>query len=407
MSDIGKVFPSEKFSFRDPETGAEITQYTRVGETNRTLYFTNRPYSPDGERVVFLSDRGGARQMFLLELKSGKIVQLTDGECGANVSNCVHPARPEMYFRTEQALFRVNYETFKTEELLRPPEGFRIGILNLNAPPWLAFEMIERLPQTMAVRDGRAVPAPGALEGHFMRPRSLLYRLNVDSGKLECVWGELAMLTHTQVSPTNPDLIIYSDFSGYGRDRCYFIDMRKRTKTAPRPAFPETEFSRAGHESFTRKGNLYAQWMEGDLDEEGDHQLCHVFRDVGGLPTREVPNAPFRKYRLPEQMGWLAHHFTMSSDERWGIHDRWVGAPSQEQNAANLSIFRHRDEEPQTLVERVCFHNGAKGDRVNLGAELTIDDRDEFATYTSFLEGRANVCQVRLAPFIEKILRKT
>src|ERR1041384_1599574 len=104
---VGKVYPSEKTSFKDAETGAEIIQYTSVGATNRTLYFTNRPYTSDGEHIVFLSDRSGQNEMYMLHLDSGKITQLTELAGQRNVSNCVHPTRPELYFHNTKRLFRV------------------------------------------------------------------------------------------------------------------------------------------------------------------------------------------------------------------------------------------------------------------------------------------------------------
>lgn len=402
---VGKVYPSEKNSFRDPETGAEIIQYTQVGQTNRTLYFTNRPYTSDGEHIAFLSDRAGSNQMYLLHLKSGKIVQLTDADINANVSNCVHPTRPELYFRTRTSVCRVHLDTLKTEELLRAPEGFGIGILNLNSPPWLAFEMNEKIEGISLIKDGKPVPAGLNFEMHHMRPRSLIYRFNVDDCKLECLWGDLALLTHVQISPTNPDLLIYSDWCGYGRDRVWYLNLRKKIKNPARPLLGETQTSRGGHECFTRKGNLYLQWMEGDLQEDGEHQLMHAFKVLEGVPIDKVESAPFKRYALPEKMGYMGHHYTMSYDEKWGVHDRWITAPTFDENMSWLSIFRHQEQEPQTVVMKLCFHNGANADRIGLGAELTIDNKDEYGTYTSFLGGTTNVCQVHLTPFVEKLMK--
>src|ERR1043166_7704125 len=107
MTSIGKVYPSEKTSFLDPETGAEITQYTSVGQTNRTLYFTNRPYTSDGEHIVFLSDRTGRNEMFMLHLKSGKSTQHAHCPGAADVSNCANPAKPERDLRPASTVSRV------------------------------------------------------------------------------------------------------------------------------------------------------------------------------------------------------------------------------------------------------------------------------------------------------------
>jgi len=405
MANVGKTFPSEKRTFKDAETGAEIIQYTQTGTTNRTLYFTNRPYMSDGKHVVFLSDRSGRNEMYLLHLETGKITQLTDCPGQANVSNCVHPTRPELYFRNTTSVFRVNLDTLKTEELLRAPEGFHIGILNLNSPPWLAFNMVEKMEGLSRIVEDKPVKFGLGAELHYLNPRCLLYRYNVDDGKLECVWGDTHFIDHAQISPTNPDLMIFCDCCLYDRDRSYYLNLKRKVKNPPRPMFPESKTARGSHECFTRKGNIYIQWMEGDLEEGGDHQLYHAFRLVAGVPTEKIDSAPFKKYKLPEKMDYLGHHYTMSSDEGWGVHDRWLTAPNFEENMSWLSIFRHQDKEPQTVVEKLCFHNGHKGDRINLGAELTLDDKDEYAMYTSFLGGTANVCQVLVTPFVERLMK--
>lgn len=407
MSKVGTIHSSEKTAFRDPETGAEIVQYTSVGQTNRTLYFTNRPYTCDGEHIVFLSDRTGANEMYLLHLQSGKIIQLTEGAGPANVSNCVHPRRPELYYRNQRAIYRVHLDTLKTEELLRAPDGFGFGILNLNNPPWLAFEMIEKLKGTTREANGTVGPAKAMSEQVFMRPRTVIYRMNIENGDVECVWGDLRLLTHVQISPTDPNLLIFSDCLQYGADRCYYLDLSKKVKSLPRPIFPESATARGSHECFTRRGNLYIQWMEGDLERFGEHTLYHGFRMLGGVPASDIDRAPFKKYEVPEKQKDLMHHFTMSLDETWGVHDRWQTAPNYDENISWLSLFRHQEEQPQTIVQKLCFHNGAKGDRLILGTELTLDDKDEWATYTSFLGNTANVCQVRVTPFVEKLMKTT
>lgn len=401
----GRVFGSEMRSFRDPDTGAEITQYTSEGKTNRTLYFTNRSYLFDGEHAIFLSDRTGRNEMFLLHLASGKITQVSDLAGQPNVSSCLHPRRPELYFHNRQTLHRVRLDTLKTEELLRAPEGFGFGILNLNSPPWLAFEMIEKVNGVQRPVNGEWKAMGLGAELHYLRPRSLIYRMNVDTGEVECLWSELRLLTHVQISPVNPDLLIFSDWAGYGRDRAYYMDLSKKVKSLPRPIFPENQHARGGHECFTRRGNLCIQWMEGDLERLGNHRLFHAFRFLEGVPTAEIDRASFKKYLLPELQKDLLHHYTMSHDETWGLHDRWLTAPSFEENMGHLSVFRHQDNEPQTVLVKVLFHNGAKGDRLGLGPEPCLDAKDENALYTSFLDGNAHLCEVKLAPFVERVRR--
>lgn len=405
MSRIGNVYPSEKRTFRDSETSAQIQQFTSEGSINRTLYFTNRPYINKGSHLVFLSNRTGRNEMFLLELHSGKIVQLSDLDGQPNASACLHPTRPELYYHNRRTVYRVHLDTLKTEELMRAPDGFVLGIFNLNSPPWLAFELIERIDGISVVKDGSVTIPGGYFEKSFQCPRTTIYRFNVDDGCIEALWGEPRLLTHIQISPTNPDLLIYSNFSGYGCDRVYYLDLSKECKSVPRPLLGETLHSRGGHEAFSRRGNLWLQWIEGDLQGEGNLTLMHACKRLENIPVSAAESAPFEKFHLPEKNRHLAHHFTINSEETWGVHDRWPEASTWQENINWLSLFRHQEEEPQSTFLRLCYQNSHQADFSGLGPNLTIDDTDDYATYTSYLGGRANVCQVYLAPFVEKLFR--
>lgn len=410
---IGDVIASEMIRFKDPHTGAEITQYTTGDKrvTSRTLYFTNRPFVMDGRGAVILSNRSGSNQMYLLELDTGKMVQVTDTDLQGNVSTCVHPRRPELYFRNSTALCRVNLETLKTEELVRPAPGFGIGILNMNCPPWLCWESPEKRTGATRIRagDDGALFTPGRVPGGelwYMRPLTLLYRFDIDNDKLECVWSEHKSLSHVQMSPVDPNLMIYSsNFLYDADDRCWYLDLDS-LKRRRRRMFPESDTARAGHECFTRRGNVYAQWLEGDLREGKPKKLYHAFRKTAGCHVSDIQNAPFVRYELPEVNDYLHHHFTMSEDETWGLHDRFPAAATPKENENFMSVFRHQDEHPQTVCERVCYTGGKDGgDRIGLGPEAHLDAKDEFALYTSFHTGNETVCRVDVRPFVEKLFR--
>jgi len=107
---------------------------------------------------------------------------------------------------------------------------------------------------------------------------------------------------------------------------------------------------------------------------------------------------------VPERCAWMAHHFTMSEDETWGVNDRLISSDWPEEKMSWLCLFRHQEKEPQTILMKLCFQNGFHGDVVGLGPDLTLDNRDEYATYTSFLRGQANICQVHVTPFAERLM---
>ncbi len=95
----GNIYPPEKDSFRDQETGALVHRLTGYRCHSSHLYFTHWPYYAGGRKMLFHSDRGNARNLFGLDLESGKIQQLTGFEPGdegvSPFAAWVSPARDE------------------------------------------------------------------------------------------------------------------------------------------------------------------------------------------------------------------------------------------------------------------------------------------------------------------------
>ena len=85
---IGTVYPSEKRTYTDEKSGAQITQLTNQG-INYHFYFTENSFDLDGKTIYFLSNREheGTEicNLFKMDLDSGEMVQLTDDPLGVEV----------------------------------------------------------------------------------------------------------------------------------------------------------------------------------------------------------------------------------------------------------------------------------------------------------------------------------
>src|SRR5580704_8843252 len=81
--DVGKIvanIKSEMKEFKDPKTGARVIQLTSNGSNNNHPYFTSEGFmGNDAEHPIFISDRSGLYQWYMLERKTGNLVQLTAG----------------------------------------------------------------------------------------------------------------------------------------------------------------------------------------------------------------------------------------------------------------------------------------------------------------------------------------
>jgi len=75
----GRIFPTEKSTFVDPITGAEITVLTSDPAGSAKPYQTHPTWTADGNWIIFRSNRTGSSQAFIVNEQSGEIMQITDG----------------------------------------------------------------------------------------------------------------------------------------------------------------------------------------------------------------------------------------------------------------------------------------------------------------------------------------
>jgi len=92
---VGKVYPSEKTSYVDAATGRTVTVLTTDESGSSKPYQTHTTWTSDGEWIIFRSNRGGnGSQAFLVNEKSGEIIQVTEGP--ASGTGSLNLSRKEM-----------------------------------------------------------------------------------------------------------------------------------------------------------------------------------------------------------------------------------------------------------------------------------------------------------------------
>ncbi|HEX2100586.1 MAG TPA: hypothetical protein VHF69_07990, partial [Candidatus Synoicihabitans sp.] len=79
-SNVGRVFPSERREITDPKTGLPLIVLTSDPSNDAKPYQTHPTWTADGEWIIFRGTRGGSTpQAFLVNERTGAIIQLTDG----------------------------------------------------------------------------------------------------------------------------------------------------------------------------------------------------------------------------------------------------------------------------------------------------------------------------------------
>lgn len=103
-SNVGKRYPSEKNSYVDPVTGLTVTVLTTDPVGMSKPYQTHTTWTSDGKWILGRSNRGGnGSQAFLINEKTGDIIQITDGPgTGTGSLNLSRKANKLYHIRGDQ-----------------------------------------------------------------------------------------------------------------------------------------------------------------------------------------------------------------------------------------------------------------------------------------------------------------
>jgi Tol biopolymer transport system component len=134
----GSRFPSEARSFTDRTTGATVWQMTAAAAISHPSYFLQSAFLPDGKSMFFVSFRSGAAQLYLAELPSGEITQLTAGEPLHAFSPALHPNREEIVFVRGGSIWAIRLDTLE-ERLIAEHRNAQLGEPSIGADgDWIA-----------------------------------------------------------------------------------------------------------------------------------------------------------------------------------------------------------------------------------------------------------------------------
>jgi hypothetical protein len=76
---IGTALPAEMKTYRDPDTGRNIRQYTTAQANSYPLYYFSPSVTADNRYAVIHSERSGWVELYRLDMESGALTQLTAG----------------------------------------------------------------------------------------------------------------------------------------------------------------------------------------------------------------------------------------------------------------------------------------------------------------------------------------
>jgi oligogalacturonide lyase len=336
----------------DRDTGHRVRKLVRREGSNSSFYFTNPPFvprrAPSGGLMVFHGDTPKGRQLFVIDLATEAIRQLTDRAGGVS-GEIVAPDKAEAFYQSHDSVLSVNVRTGATRLVIVLPMKGSISTVNADAS---VIAGVTAGPEAAEIH--RQYPAKA---DYFTRifaahiPHSL-WTLDVKTGALKTIHQENTWLGHVQFSPTDPSLLMFCHEGPWNLlDRIWTIDIRTGEVKKIHSRTVEGEI--AGHEFFSPDGRTI--WYDLQIPRSVTFHLRGV----------EVATGKTQDYHLARNDWGI--HFNVSPDQTLYASDG--GDSSQVARTREglwINLLRPRGD--SLIAERLVNmrHHGYRRDEPNV-----------------------------------------
>ncbi len=254
---VGDVAVLEFTTQSDADTGVEVTRLTDDRGDSIFPYFTQPVFAPERDLLLVSSNRTGQWQLYGLNLTERKLVQLTDEPDGVSHHGAtILPTRGEAAYFAGGSLKRVSLNGGRAEELYRVPDGFRPSIL---APTSDGSRVCFAYSEALALSTETGKIYSTMKERLFRRPACVVMRVSVTDGSAEALWGEREWISHVNVSPVDPNVVVFCHEGPWHLVQRLWV-VRADTHEVWPLLQQRPRLDRSGHEYFTVGGRLVTQW---------------------------------------------------------------------------------------------------------------------------------------------------
>mgnify|MGYP001658068207 FL=1 len=345
---IGTVYPSEKRTYTDEKSGAQITQLTNQG-INYHFYFTENSFDLDGKTIYFLSNREheGTEicNLFKMDLDSGEMVQLTDDPLGVEVGRITKTPDGEYVAYVTGSQLRL-YNTKTGENKLLYEEKNHMLLQNLSFScdkQWIGFNRNEDVD---ALPDGGPNYA-GFKEKMFATKDGRVSVIRLDGSEFHDVFRDTHWLSHFQFSPDNPDIAMFCHEGpwNYVQQRIWMINMNTGDIW---PCFRQTEDDCVGHEFWAQNGDVIFDNRRGGHDGTISNSKSQVY--ASEHVSAEIPYFGFahkdgKVYRKINMPFYCNHYFANGDLSMFAgdtVDDILLIQPAED-GTAKMKILAHHN----------------------------------------------------------------
>ena len=371
----GKVLQvrSEIKEYKDPKTGARVRRLTGDGSSNVHPYFTSWAFvGNNADNAIFVSNRSGVYQWYLLDIPAARLVQLTAGQTISANMACVSRSGRLFYF-DGLALHAIKTDTLEDRELYRVPAGFKPALPTCTADGrYVAFAYCQET--TLSTETGRIYSTMH--ERYYQHPHSVVMRIDTESGAAVAAWGEVTWISHVLIHPTQPNLIVFCHEGGGTcvDQRMWIVDLDDTQMRNASPLYPQRPGESCVHEYFTQQGDVGFQYS---LDRPGGCEEYNAFIRPDGTWIRQ--------YLFP---GPRPGHIQSNSDNSLVVGDRAYLSRDDKEGSQYMGLMTHANGRVQ--VRRLAWHGTSWKTQASHGHPSFSPD-DRWVIYNSDAEKSDNV----------------
>lgn len=234
----GEWFPAERRKYKDEVTGREIWQATTIKD-NYNLYFTCQSFTTGNRELVFVSSRTGKSELFLMNMESGRLRQLTEAQTGIGYATVCQQTNSICY-ADNNAVWWLDIATLETRKIYQVPAEYRSDSLSVDdAGRYAVFGITKPLDKPISP---------------LQTNHSQVIRVRSDGSGSEMIYKEDYWISHVLVNPRDTDTILFCHEGGWDKVAQRMWTIHAKTGKLTKIRVEETPEISVGHEYWTEHG---------------------------------------------------------------------------------------------------------------------------------------------------------
>jgi len=204
----GDIIKNKQLTYIDEHTGIKVTRLTEPTHISHHMYFYNRMTTQNAEKLLYAAETNGERQLYLMDLKSGDALQLTEGDGVEDYNGILALDDKHLFYQQDNAYHKMNLETLESECIYRSPDGWKFGSPGISDDDnFLA--LVETKEDTIAQNKKNTGNWDFFAKNCLAKPLCRIVYIDIEKKTSHVVLQDNCWFGHTQIRPRDADTILF------------------------------------------------------------------------------------------------------------------------------------------------------------------------------------------------------